>query len=81
MIHMQDYHASFVMGQALNMWIILKPATYLKIAAGNSAENVIILMLPDPPILFFQVDINTHHTEKENCIECHNPHEVWEGIE
>lgn len=31
--------------------------------------------------IIFQVDINTHHTEKENCIECHNPHEVWEGIE
>ena len=28
-----------------------------------------------------QIDIKTHHTEKENCIECHNPHEVWEGTE
>lgn len=31
--------------------------------------------------VIFQIDIKTHHTEKENCIECHNPHEVWEGIE
>ncbi len=31
--------------------------------------------------IIYQVDINTHHTEKENCIECHNPHEVWKGIE
>jgi len=29
----------------------------------------------------FQVDITTHHIEKQNCIECHNPHEVWEGME
>jgi len=28
-----------------------------------------------------QVDITTHNTEIKNCIECHNPHEVWEGIE
>ncbi len=25
-----------------------------------------------------QIDINTHHPLKENCIECHNPHAVWE---
>jgi len=30
--------------------------------------------------VIYQVDIATHHTEKENCIECHNPHEVWEGL-
>ncbi len=29
----------------------------------------------------FQVDINTHHTEKTDCIECHNPHTLWEGME
>jgi hypothetical protein len=29
----------------------------------------------------FQVDIKTHHTEKMNCIECHNPHQLWEGME
>lgn len=28
-----------------------------------------------------QVDIATHHTEEEKCIECHNPHEVWEAME
>ena len=28
-----------------------------------------------------QIDITTHNTEIENCIECHNPHEVWEGME
>ena len=31
--------------------------------------------------IIYQVDIATHHIEKENCIECHNPHEVWEGME
>jgi hypothetical protein len=25
-----------------------------------------------------QIDIAEHHKEKENCIECHNPHQVWE---
>jgi NAD-dependent dihydropyrimidine dehydrogenase PreA subunit len=25
-----------------------------------------------------QIDIKTHHIEKDNCIECHNPHQVWE---
>lgn len=29
----------------------------------------------------FQVDISTHHTEKTDCIECHNPHALWEGME
>ncbi len=31
--------------------------------------------------MIYQIDIATHHTEKDNCIECHNPHEVWEGLE
>lgn len=25
-----------------------------------------------------QIDIKKHHPEKENCIDCHNPHAVWE---
>ncbi|QGY44583.1 hypothetical protein GM418_13190 [Maribellus comscasis] len=25
-----------------------------------------------------QVNIQEHHTERENCIDCHNPHAVWE---
>jgi NAD-dependent dihydropyrimidine dehydrogenase PreA subunit len=25
-----------------------------------------------------QIDIAVHHIEKDNCIECHNPHQVWE---
>jgi hypothetical protein len=25
-----------------------------------------------------QIDIASHHIEKDNCIECHNPHKVWE---
>ncbi len=25
-----------------------------------------------------QVDTKTHHIERENCIDCHNPHAVWE---
>ena len=34
-----------------------------------------------PIDVVFQVDIKTHHTENDNCIECHNPHQVWEGLE
>lgn len=36
------------------------------INAARKLENVI------------QVDIKEHHPEKENCIDCHNPHAVWE---
>jgi DnaJ-class molecular chaperone len=25
-----------------------------------------------------QIDVKAHHIEKDNCIECHNPHQVWE---
>lgn len=25
-----------------------------------------------------QIDTKEHHPEKENCIDCHNPHAVWE---
>jgi len=25
-----------------------------------------------------QIDTREHHPEKENCIDCHNPHAVWE---
>lgn len=28
-----------------------------------------------------QIDIKDHHLEKENCIECHNPHAVTELAE
>lgn len=31
--------------------------------------------------LIFQIDILTHHTELSDCIECHNPHALWEGME
>lgn len=34
-----------------------------------------------PMDVVFQVDIKTHHIEIENCIDCHNPHEVWEGLQ
>lgn len=34
-----------------------------------------------PMDVVFQVDVSTHHIELENCIDCHNPHQVWEGIE
>jgi len=33
-----------------------------------------------PMDVVFQVDIKDHHPEKENCIECHNPHEVWADL-
>ncbi|MBN2172637.1 MAG: NapC/NirT family cytochrome c [Bacteroidales bacterium] len=25
-----------------------------------------------------QVDIKEHHLERKNCIDCHNPHAVWD---
>lgn len=25
-----------------------------------------------------QIDVAEHHKEKNDCIECHNPHQVWE---
>lgn len=25
-----------------------------------------------------QIDIKTHNIDRENCIDCHNPHAVWE---
>ena len=25
-----------------------------------------------------QVDLNEHNIENKNCIDCHNPHQVWE---
>jgi hypothetical protein len=28
--------------------------------------------------LITQIEIDKHHIEKDNCIECHNPHQVWE---
>jgi len=34
-----------------------------------------------PSDVINQIDIKTHHTEKTNCIECHNPHALWEGME
>ena len=30
------------------------------------------------PEVIAQVDIKEHHPEKENCIDCHNPHAIWE---
>ena len=29
-------------------------------------------------VVINQIDIKSHHPEKENCIDCHNPHAVWE---
>lgn len=34
-----------------------------------------------PIDVVFQVDIKTHHTEEADCIDCHNPHQVWEGLQ
>ncbi|MCK4921588.1 MAG: hypothetical protein KAS71_11115 [Bacteroidales bacterium] len=28
--------------------------------------------------MIIQVDIKEHHAEKKDCIDCHNPHQVWE---
>ena len=34
-----------------------------------------------PAEVISQVDVSTHNIEFNECIECHNPHEVWVGIE
>ena len=31
--------------------------------------------------VIIQIDLATHNAEIKDCIECHNPHQVWEGIE
>jgi hypothetical protein len=31
-----------------------------------------------PKDMINQIDIVEHHKEKNDCIECHNPHQVWE---
>lgn len=28
-----------------------------------------------------QIDIVEHHKEIDNCVECHNPHQVWEKLQ
>lgn len=33
-----------------------------------------------PSYVVFQVDMETHNIEGD-CIDCHNPHQVWEGLE
>lgn len=30
------------------------------------------------PNVITQVDIKTHNIDKKDCIDCHNPHAVWE---
>jgi hypothetical protein len=34
-----------------------------------------------PAELITQVDISTHNADFEKCTDCHNPHQVWEGLE
>lgn len=31
-----------------------------------------------PMDVIFQVDVAEHNIEFENCVDCHNPHQVWE---
>ncbi len=31
-----------------------------------------------PADIITQIDVKEHHTERDDCIECHNPHAVWE---
>ena len=33
-----------------------------------------------PESMIHQIDIETHNDEFEDCIDCHHPHQVWEGI-
>ena len=33
------------------------------------------------PNIITQINIEDHYSEKTNCIECHNPHQVWELTE
>ncbi len=33
-----------------------------------------------PADVITQVDLATHNADFENCTDCHNPHQVWEGL-
>jgi len=28
--------------------------------------------------MVYQIDIAEHHSERKDCVDCHNPHQVWE---
>jgi len=34
-----------------------------------------------PIDVIFQVDLSEHNPDFENCTDCHNPHNLWEGLE
>ncbi|MFC2089466.1 multiheme c-type cytochrome [Bacteroidota bacterium] len=34
-----------------------------------------------PEGVIAQIDLNEHNPEMEKCIDCHNPHQVWELME
>ena len=34
-----------------------------------------------PVEMITQIDVSTHNIEINDCIECHNPHELWEAME
>ena len=34
-----------------------------------------------PVDVIFQVDLNEHNVDFENCTDCHNPHNVMEGLQ
>lgn len=34
-----------------------------------------------PADVITQIDLSEHNIETNDCIDCHNPHEVWAGIE
>ena len=33
-----------------------------------------------PADAVLQVDVEVHNSDFENCIDCHHPHQVWEGL-
>jgi hypothetical protein len=34
-----------------------------------------------PADAVFQVNLDEHNTDFENCTDCHNPHDVWEDLQ
>ena len=58
--------------QAPDSVILEKPGT--RQACGTCHQKI-----PSRPAkAITQVNISEHHIEKKDCIECHNPHAVWE---
>ena len=55
-----------------------EPSNIIKESSREFCGRCHALNPSRPNDVIVQVDINTHNIEKENCIDCHNPHQVWE---